>query len=212
MYDDRNGVSNRELRALAWGPKIKVSSWNMWFINGYKFHTKGWSEGKKTTNCGVCVKGVTQGGEDDFYGFIEHIYELEYTGLPKIPLFYCQWYDPTSRGTRTHPQYKIVQINKRRRYRFYDPFIISQKARQVYFVDYPNTCKDLRDWCVAIATKPRGHVEVDEIIQETQEHESPFQADESIVPMVAIEMVGGLADETIQGRDREVDPILAPEP
>ena len=89
VYDDRNGVTNRELRALAWGPKSKVSLWNMWFINGYKFHTKTWSQGKKTVNCGVCVKGVTQGGEDDFYGFIEHIYEFEYTGLPKIPLFYC---------------------------------------------------------------------------------------------------------------------------
>ena len=62
----------------------------------------------KKTNCGVCVNSVTQGGEDDFYGFIEHIYELEYNGLPKIPRFYCQLYDPTSRGTRVQPHYKIV--------------------------------------------------------------------------------------------------------
>jgi hypothetical protein len=67
-----------------------------------------------------------------------------------------------------------VQINKRKRYRFYDPFIIAQRARQVYFVDYPDTCKDMHDWCVVIATNPRGYVEVDEIIQETQADESPF--------------------------------------
>jgi hypothetical protein len=54
------------------------------------------------------VNDITQGGEDGFYGFIEHIYVLEYTGLPKIPRFYCQLYDPTSRGTMVHPHYKIV--------------------------------------------------------------------------------------------------------
>ena len=68
----------------------------------------------------------------------------------------------------------------------------------------------MRDWCVAIATKPRGHLEVDEIIHETQADESPFQADESIVPMVDIEMVNGLADETIEGWDHEVDLIPKP--
>ena len=71
-------------------------------------------------------------------------------------------------------------------------------------------CKDLRDWCVVIATKPRGHVEVDDIIEETQIDESPYQTDESVVPIMEIEMVAGLADQTIEGWEREVDPI--PEP
>ena len=47
VYDDQNGVTNRELRALASGPKSKFSLWKMWFINGYKFHTKTWSHGKQ---------------------------------------------------------------------------------------------------------------------------------------------------------------------
>ena len=183
----------------------------MYFINGYKFHTKTCSRGKKTTNCGVCVKGVTQGGEDDFYGVIDRIIEIEYHGLPtKVPLFYCQWFDPSHRGTRVHPQYKIVQIHKRRRYQYYDPFIIAQKARQVYYIDYPDTCKDLRDWCVAIATKPRGHVEVDDINEETTADESAYQADESVVPMVEIETVAGLRDETVNEFEQEVNPIAEP--
>ena len=182
----------------------------MYFVNGYKFHTRAWSEGKKTTNSGVRVKGVTKNGEDDFYGVIQHIYELEYYGLPKIALFYCQWYDPTSRGTRVHPQYKIVEINTGRRHQYYDPFIVAPKGRQVYYVHYPETCRDLRGWCVAISTKPRGHIEVDDIIQETQPDESPYQADEPILPSVEIEPLRGLVDENVREFDRVVDSI--PEP
>ena len=55
-------------------------------------------------------------------------------------------------------------------------------------------CKDLRDWCVVIAIKPRGHVEVDDIIEETQIDDSPYQDDESVVLIMEIEMVSNLAD------------------
>jgi len=63
----------------------------MYFVNGYKFYTKTWFDGKKITNSGLYVKGVTDGGEDDFYGIIHYLYELEYVALnKKIPLFYCE--------------------------------------------------------------------------------------------------------------------------
>ena len=44
---------------------------------------------------------------------IQHIYELEYntTTYPKrVVLFYCHWFDPTSRGTRVDPKYGTVEI------------------------------------------------------------------------------------------------------
>ena len=107
---------NHHIRALAYGPASKVTSWNKFFINGYKFHTKTWSEGKKTMNYGIQVKGVTDGGEDDFYGIVENIYEFEYPGLGQnVFLFYCQWFDPTrSTGTRVHPTYHLVDVNMNR--------------------------------------------------------------------------------------------------
>jgi len=58
---------------LAWGPNSKTTLWNIYFVSGYKFHTKAWSDKKKTTNCGLYVKGVSDGGEDDFYNIIDHI-------------------------------------------------------------------------------------------------------------------------------------------
>ncbi|XP_058776694.1 uncharacterized protein LOC131651025 [Vicia villosa] len=75
-------------------PSQRVNKWHTYFVNGYKFHTEEWSVGKKTVNSGVVVKGVTEGGEDDFYGVITHIYELVYNYMDsenKVFLFYCDW-------------------------------------------------------------------------------------------------------------------------
>jgi len=83
-------------------------------------------------NNGLYVKGVIDGGEDDFYGIIHHIYEFDYLGLSKkIPLFYCEWFDHTINvGTKFHSQYNIVKVKLNGRYALYDPFILPQKARQ----------------------------------------------------------------------------------
>jgi len=83
-----NETIDPNLKVLAWVPNSKATSWNMYFVNGYKFHTNTLTHGKKTTNSDLYVKGVTDGGQDDFYGIIHHIYELEYVGLTKkISLF-----------------------------------------------------------------------------------------------------------------------------
>jgi len=71
-----NETIDPNLKALAWGPNSKATSWNIYFVNGHKFHTNTWTYGKKTTNSGLYVKGVTNKGQDDFYNIIHHIYEL----------------------------------------------------------------------------------------------------------------------------------------
>lgn len=53
---------------------------------------------KKPISNDVFVKGVTDGGEDDFYEVVTHIYELVYNYLDsenKFALFYCNCYDPS---------------------------------------------------------------------------------------------------------------------
>lgn len=169
------------------------------------FHTKASSDGKKTTNCGVHVKRPTKGGENDFYGIIQHIFELEYHGLSKkIAVFYCEWFDPTrNKGTMVDPQCNIVDINMSRRYSRHDPFILAQNAKQVYYVPYPELCKDMCGWSVAITTKPRGHLEVDDT-----ENEVPYQANEMshVLPITEVEPIHGLLDETINHYEQVVDP------
>ena len=87
-------------------------------MNGYKFHTHAWSEGKKTINSRVHAKGLTEGGEDDFYGVIQHMYEVKYkssTSDKKVVLFYYNWFDPSTRGTRVDSKCGIVDIRMDRR-------------------------------------------------------------------------------------------------
>ena len=50
------------IKVLAWGPNSYATLWNMYFINGYTFHTNTWSGGNKTINYEVHVKCVK---EDD---------------------------------------------------------------------------------------------------------------------------------------------------
>jgi len=67
-----------------------VKEWHTNFVNGYKFHTNSLSKGKKTINSGLQVKGLTKGGEDDFYGVIHRIYELKYNNLiNRRKLYFC---------------------------------------------------------------------------------------------------------------------------
>jgi len=195
VYDKRNGVIDPNM-GLAWGPNSSVTSWNMYFVNGYKFLTNTWSEGKKIINFGAHIKGVTEKGQDDLFGVIKHIYELEYLGLSKkIPLFFCGLFDPTNnKGTKVHSKYNIVEVKMSRRYIPYDPFILPQKVRQVNYVSYPKICRNFCGWRVAITKKPQGHVEVDKILDYL-----PYQLDEmpNLLPITRIKEVEDLTDTLI---------------
>ena len=70
-------------------------------------------QGPKNINSGVYVKGLIEGGDDNFYGIIQHIYELEYNTLSyhkKVVVFYCDCFDPSRKGTRVDSKYNVVDI------------------------------------------------------------------------------------------------------
>ncbi|XP_019240729.1 PREDICTED: uncharacterized protein LOC109220717 [Nicotiana attenuata] len=60
---------------ITWGPDPRVRMMSKYLVNGYKFHTEEWSNGKKTKNSGVWVKGDR---DVDYYGVLQEILELEY--------------------------------------------------------------------------------------------------------------------------------------
>ncbi|KAK6803403.1 hypothetical protein RDI58_001187 [Solanum bulbocastanum] len=131
-------------------------------VNGFKFEK--YSKNKKTNNGGVWVKGDdgNQNENVDYFGVLHEILELEYSGWPikRIVLFQCKWFDPTSRGTRELKQHNIIEVKHTRKYEAYDPFIIAQNAKQVYYAPYPWR-REKSDWWVVIKTKPMGRVEVE---------------------------------------------------
>ena len=50
-----------------------------------------------------------------------------------------------------------------RRYVPFDPFIIAQNVRQVYYVPYLTSRRDKHGWYVAIKTKPRGRIDSNDV-------------------------------------------------
>ena len=89
--------------------------------------------------------------------------ELEYPALPikRIVLFKCSWFDPIlNRGTRIHPQYKLVDVKSGRVFNKYEPFILVVQVGQVYFASYSTLKRNVNDWLVVCKIKERGIVEV----------------------------------------------------
>ncbi|XP_039126954.1 uncharacterized protein LOC120263115 [Dioscorea cayenensis subsp. rotundata] len=127
VANEINQVTVPLLQSLAWGPSKKATTWPGYFINGYNFHTITHGMEKATMNSGVCVQGTNvDDSSTDFYGLLEDIVQLEYHGSRwnHVVLFECTWFDPIN-GTKVHPIYKLVDINRKRIYPKYDPFVLA---------------------------------------------------------------------------------------
>lgn len=132
-----------------------MKSYPVYFVNGYKFHTEEYGSNKTTMNSGVCISSAY----GDYYGKLVEVLELEYPALPlkQTVLFKCDWYDPTPNlGIKVHEHYKLVDINQRRRYKKFEPFVLAMQATQVCFIPYPSRRKNMSDWLAVCKAKPRG--------------------------------------------------------
>lgn len=166
------------LRQLAEGPLKHIRSYNVCYVNGYRFHTMSHAADKTADNSGVCVKSDQHSlDEDDFYGHLQEIIEVEYPGMPikRVTLFRCHWYDPTTtgygHGTKVHKRYKLVDIHHGRSYRNYDPFVLASQASQVYYLSYPNTRQNTIQWKAVCKVKPNKFI----IPTQKDSMESAFQ-------------------------------------
>ena len=163
---------------LSWGPLNGYKSWNKCFVNGHKFHTNQWASRQRTDNSGICVKGevATDGTITDWYGVIKEIVQVQYVYCDhpavSVTLFSCDWFDPSS-GTRYDSEYNVTEVNQSRRYSGYDPFIVAQNAKQVYYANYPGQASG---WKAVIKTKPSSRIELDDDIG------SAYQVNEAIPP------------------------------
>jgi len=158
---------------LSLGPKRKVKCYNMYFFNGYVFHTEEYGYRIKTYNNGVCIKGSTSS-------------EFEVDYYDRVFLFKCYWYDTNDRGIRVDPHYDLVEINsKARHHNVNDVFVFAKQCQQVYYTYTPSFRKDRSrvDWLSILKTKPRGCVEVvQDDNEDTSVIDEVFQASELVEP------------------------------
>jgi hypothetical protein len=102
---------NAELRQVADGFALRVRSYPVYDVNGYRFCTASYEASRpkrKTTNTGVFTPGLDG---IEYYGRIEEIYELSFYGSkPLNPvIFKCHWFDPEV-TRRTYSNLGLVEI------------------------------------------------------------------------------------------------------
>ncbi|XP_021603880.1 uncharacterized protein LOC110608905 [Manihot esculenta] len=199
-------ISNKFIISLAKGPLRSVTSYNGYMVNGYKFQSKSYCTSRATMNSGVCIKGSNYSNEEsDYYGQLLEVIRLEYPGLPikRVVLFKCNWFDPTPNvGTKTHSKYKLIDVNHKRCFNRYEPFVLGVQAIQVIYTSYPSLKQDKIQWWAAVKVKARSVIQLP-TQENTQPDEEPFQQDEMEHTAIVIE----IDDSTQQLNDPTGDVI-----
>jgi hypothetical protein len=147
-----------ELRTVAYGFDYKVSKYEMYDVNGYRFRTRDHEDtrpNRRTTNTGV----MTVCNKTEYYGVLEEIFELKWTRVvrkaPKAVIFKCHWFDPDH--YRRPPGVGLVEINRERSLDCPDVYSVAQEATQVYYLSYPcKTDPNLLDYDVVYKVSPYG--------------------------------------------------------
>lgn len=134
-------------------------------MNGYRFRSERYERnrsGLATTNTGVCVTCSDDGGNVlEYFGVIEDIIKISWEGMEKLDqvLFYCHWFDPTSRGVRRTENLGLVEVKHSSRLSNFEPFVLASQVTQVYYLSYACSARsDLRDWWVVYHVPPRDRL------------------------------------------------------
>ena len=150
-----------------------------------------------TMNSGVCIKGSNYSeSSNDFYGLLTEVIQLEYPALPikRTVLFKCDWFDPVENvGMKIHKTYNLVDVNHKRRFNKYEPFILAMQACQVYYTPYPSLKRDKSDWWAVCKIRRK-------LFEGAPIRDLPFQVDDrtdsSAGHVVEVGIPGALNDPT----------------
>ncbi|CAK8535861.1 unnamed protein product [Lathyrus sativus] len=82
---------------------------------------------------------------------------------------------------------------------------MSHIVRQVYYVPYPSIVPRKRGWCVVIKTKPLGHTETGNLVEDIA-----YQVDkvEQINDVIGVEQITTLSNTTVEGHQVDASIFL----
>ncbi|XP_054813974.1 uncharacterized protein LOC129314536 [Prosopis cineraria] len=175
VFDQKNGVLDSRVKYLASSPFREVHTWHQYNVNGYRFHTMAYGSNKTTMNSGVCIKGKCYGDlENDYYELLNDIIELEYHNpslkRTTLVLFKCDWFDPIiNKRWKVRKQFGLVDINHKRRFMKYEPFILAEQSQQVYFAEYASRKKERADWWVVYKVKAGSMIDSPDLVYQEDE-------------------------------------------
>ncbi|KAK1406297.1 hypothetical protein QVD17_41590 [Tagetes erecta] len=163
--EEQGDEVTEDLKWLSRGPLRSVKRYSGYLVKGYRFHTKKREVSLSTQNSGVVVtvEGESYASSRDrrsvhgvinYYGRLNDIIELNYSGQIRVVLFKCYWVD-INRGCKIDHGVTLVNFS----YKTHtggnitdDPFVLASQVDKVFYVTDPKN----KDWEVVRHVKVRG--------------------------------------------------------
>lgn len=177
-YDD----CDKYIRKAGLKPSKTASCYEVYDINGYRFHTETYGQNKATNSSGVCIQGEWDDNSEqhDYYGILQEVIELNYDGGNKVALFRCIWFDITN-GVKKDTKHGIVEVKHTSRLKSFEPYVLACQATQVVYIPYASDTRDRRPWWVAMKTSPKGKFRVEEDSDENPEFYQEERTDNPVL-------------------------------
>ena len=130
MHD---GDIEDDLYSLSQLPSSDIMTFKGYEINGITFYTIAQDKKSPNQNSGVRFDAPSNTGKETYYGYIEDMWELNYGGGLKVPLFQCKWVNMTRGRVTEDPQYRITVDLNNLAYAD-EPFVLANDLAQVFYV------------------------------------------------------------------------------
>ena len=120
---------------MAAQPSWHIVTYKGYEINGNTFYTVSQDKRSTNQNSGVRIDAEDpDGSKKTYYGYIEEIWELDYGGNLKVPLFKCQWVKLTGGGLAIDPEYGVTTVDLKNIGYKEEPFVLAKDVSQVFYV------------------------------------------------------------------------------
>ncbi|KAK3027806.1 hypothetical protein RJ639_041974 [Escallonia herrerae] len=160
---------SEELRILARDPNKVVTKYKGFIINGFRFHIKELERNRKTQNSGLVVNVMTPSfsnarddnpiiGDLTYYGALEEIIELQYSGSKRVVLFRSNWVSKGSRKKEDENGFTLLNFKRLTSHK--ELFVLASQVQQVFYIE------DVGGWHVVIKTTARDAFDMNAIASE----------------------------------------------
>ncbi|KAF6155037.1 hypothetical protein GIB67_035784 [Kingdonia uniflora] len=161
-YEQFENSKMSTLKRLVDRLSFKMTSYKVYRVNGFVFHTADTESCKTTQNSGVKMKAMAnfvdsvrdqnpREAETIYYGIVKEIIELDYYDFPQT-VFYCDWVrvEDKVNGCTFNAKANLTFVNlqklKRNSKVDDEPYYLASQASQVFYCQDPTRT----DWSVVI--------------------------------------------------------------
>lgn len=127
---------------LSKGPDLVCKKYAGYAINGYQFRTRKRDNKCRTQNSGVTLAALTPSfasskdrnpiiGDVSYYGAIEDIIEVNYSGQCSVILFRCTWFQEEK------DKFGLLKVNFNRHCYSEDPYVMANQVHQIFYIKDP---------------------------------------------------------------------------